>query len=147
MTGKKAYLFVQSLLCALLAGWLAAACVRMYAEGAAVQASGELFHYIFTREKVAAALRPMAPLFFASLGLTISGWLLGGRDDAPTVSGTVSPLPGKAVPQEGTRAVSVTRAAVLALAVAFIVMGILNGGLEDVLTKANAICMECVGLG
>ena len=42
---------------------------------------------------------------------------------------------------------SVTRAAVLALAVAFIVLGILNGGLEDVLTKANAICMECVGLG
>ena len=43
MTGKKAYLFVQSLLCALLAGWLAATAIRMYVEGAAVQASGELF--------------------------------------------------------------------------------------------------------
>ena len=147
MTGKKAYLFVQALLCALLAGWLAAAAVRMYMEGAAVQASGELFSYIFTREKVAAALKPMAPLFFASLGVTVSGWLLGVKDDASTLSRTVSPLPGKAVSQEGTRAVSVTRAAVLALAVAFIVLGVLNGGLEDVLTKANAICMECVGLG
>ncbi|MBR5110562.1 MAG: hypothetical protein IK099_10225 [Clostridia bacterium] len=147
MTGKKAYLFVQSLLCALLAGWLAAAAVRMYVEGAAVQASGELFHYIFTREKAAAALKPMAPLFFASLGVTVSGWLLGVKDDAPSISKAVSPLPGKAVSQEGARAVSVTRAAVLALAVAFITLGILNGGLEDVLTKANAICMECVGLG
>ena len=147
MTGKKAYLFVQSLLCALLAGWLAFAAIRIYMEGAAVQASGELFSYIFTREKAAEALKPMAPLFFASLGVTVSGWLLGVKDDAPTLSRTVSPLPAKAVSQEGTPAVSVTRAAVLALAVAFIVLGILNGGLEDVLTKANAICMECVGLG
>lgn len=147
MTGKKAYLFVQSLLCALLAGWLAAAAIRMYAEGAAVQASGELFSYIFTREKVAAALKPMAPLFFASLGVTVSGWLLGVKDDAPAISKTVSPLPAKAVFQEATGAASITRAVVLALAVAFIVLGVLNGGLEDVLTKANAICMECVGLG
>lgn len=147
MTGKKAYLFVQSLLCALLAGWLAAAAIRMYAKGAAIQASGELFSYIFTREKVAAALKPMAPLFFVSLGVTVSGWLLGVKDDALDISKTVSPLPLKAVPQDGTLVSSVTRAAVLALAVAFIVLGVLNGGLEDVLTKANAVCMECVGLG
>ena len=37
--------------------------------------------------------------------------------------------------------------AVFALAVGFIVLGVLNGGLEDVMTKANAICMECVGRG
>ena len=146
MTGKKAYLFVQSLLCALLAGWLAAAAIRMYAEGAAIQASGELFHYIFTREKVAAALTPMIPLFFASLGVTVSGWLLGVKEDA-SIARTISPLPAKAVPQEGGRVPPVVRTAVLALAVAFIVLGILNGGLEDVLAKANAICMECVGLG
>lgn len=147
MKGKKAYLFVQSLLCALLAGWLAAAAIRMYAEGAAIQASGELFHYIFTREKAAAALKPMAPLFFLSLGVTVSGWLLGVKDDTPSLCKTVSPLPAKAVPQEGSRASTVIRAAVLALAALFIVLGVLNGGLEDVLAKANAICMECVGLG
>ena len=28
-----------------------------------------------------------------------------------------------------------------------IVIGILNGGLEDVLAKGAAICTECVGLG
>ena len=146
MTGKKAYLFVQSLLCALLAGWLAATAIRMYVEGAAVQASGELFSYIFTREKVAAALMPMAPFFLVFTGTTVSGWLLGVKDDG-VVARTISPLPAKAVPQEDGRLALVVRAAVLALAVVFIVLGILNGGLEDVLTKANAICMECVGLG
>ena len=146
MKESKAYLFVESALCVLLAGWLAASAIRMYMEGAAVQASGELFHYIFTREKVAAALRPMAPLFLVFIGTTVSGWLLGVKDEA-YMARTISPLPAKAVSQEGGRVPLIVRTAVLALAVAFIVLGILNGGLEDVLTKANAICMECVGLG
>lgn len=33
------------------------------------------------------------------------------------------------------------------LAVAFIVLGVLNGGLRDVLVKAINICTECIGLG
>ena len=147
MTEKKAYLLVQSLLCAIMAGWLAVSVIRLYVEGAAIQASGDLFYYIFTREKVAAALRPMAPLFLVSIGVTVSGWILDVKDDAPLLSKTVSPLPAKAVPQEDGRGLLVLRTAALAVAAAFIVLGILNGGLEDVLTKANAICMECVGLG
>ena len=33
------------------------------------------------------------------------------------------------------------------LAVVLIIAGIKNGGMADVLAKATAICMECVGLG
>ena len=33
------------------------------------------------------------------------------------------------------------------LTVVFIVMGIANGGMADVLTKAIAICRECIGMG
>ncbi len=36
---------------------------------------------------------------------------------------------------------------VLAVAVTFIVLGIFNGGMEDVLAKAVKICTECIGLG
>lgn len=36
---------------------------------------------------------------------------------------------------------------ILAVAVGLIVIGILNGGLGDVLEKAKKICMECIGLG
>ncbi len=45
------------------------------------------------------------------------------------------------------RTVSITRIVVLVLALAFIIMGIANGGARDVLIKAVNICTECVGLG
>lgn len=41
----------------------------------------------------------------------------------------------------------IIRAIVLALAVTFIVLGIVNGGMRDVFIKAVAICRECIGLG
>ena len=53
----------------------------------------------------------------------------------------------QAVPQNGGRPVLTVRTVFLLLAAALIVAGILNGGLEDVLTKANAICMECIVIG
>ena len=39
------------------------------------------------------------------------------------------------------------RIAVIALAVAFIILGVSNGGMKDVLGKAVKICTECIGLG
>ena len=35
----------------------------------------------------------------------------------------------------------------LAAALALIVLGVLNGGLRDVLVKAVNLCTECIGLG
>lgn len=40
----------------------------------------------------------------------------------------------------------VVRGVVLVVAVTFIVVGIVNGGARDVLTKAIAICQECIGI-
>ena len=39
------------------------------------------------------------------------------------------------------------RVEVLAVAIVFIVLGICNGGMADVLSKAINICTECIGLG
>ena len=39
------------------------------------------------------------------------------------------------------------RGAILVVGVVFIVLGVLNGGMEDVLGKAIRICTECIGLG
>lgn len=39
------------------------------------------------------------------------------------------------------------RIVIAVIAVIFVVIGILNGGAEDVLKKAIAICTECIGLG
>ncbi len=39
------------------------------------------------------------------------------------------------------------RGTILAVAVVFIVLGVFNGGMHDVLGKAVRICTECIGLG
>ena len=44
-------------------------------------------------------------------------------------------------------AMVITRSILLVIAVCFIIVGILNGGMKDVLDKAVAICTECIGLG
>ena len=43
--------------------------------------------------------------------------------------------------------VLIARGALCAIAVVFILLGIFNGGIQDVLGKAIAICTECIGLG
>lgn len=145
MSKRRAFLIAQALLCALVAGLLAYAAIGLYAEGVAVQReTGDLFDYIYTREKVAARLAPILPLMLAAMGMTVAGWILDIRDenaDRPV------PMPMKAGNPQNPRAVAAVRAALLIIAAALIVAGIVNGGLEDVFTKANAICMECVGLG
>lgn len=47
----------------------------------------------------------------------------------------------------GKNTLLLVRCAIVAVAVVFIVLGIFNGGAEAVLKKANAICMECIGMG
>ena len=49
--------------------------------------------------------------------------------------------------KDGERTVLLVRIAVLAVAVAFIIAGVFNGGMADVLGKAVRICTECIGLG
>ena len=52
----------------------------------------------------------------------------------------------KTSPETARRRVLVRRV-LLAAAVCFIIMGIMNGSMKDVLVKAIRICTECVGLG
>ena len=46
-----------------------------------------------------------------------------------------------------TSDVHVIRVILAVVAVVFIVLGVMNGGLYDVLVKAINICTECIGLG
>ena len=43
--------------------------------------------------------------------------------------------------------VNITKCVILAVAVVFVLIGIFNGGVADVLSKAVKICTECIGLG
>ena len=80
MNKKKIFVIVQSVLCVLLAVLLAAAAIGIYRSGLA-QKSADPLSWIYTREKAAAALRPVLPLLLISLVMTAAGLILGLRDE------------------------------------------------------------------
>lgn len=152
MTRKKYYLVIESLLCALTAGLLAAAAIRMYVHGAAVQASGDLFYHIYTREKVGKVLASLLPLVTAFIAFTAAGWIFGIRDEtadrpAALEGMDVRQSAAKAVPLRTGRREQILRIVILVMAVILIILGVCNGGLDDVFAKGASICTECVGLG
>lgn len=152
MDRKKVFLIVQAILCALTAGLLAAAALCIWFDGSAKKAAGDLFYNIYTREKAGQVLVHLMPLIFSALGMSIAGWILGIRDETADRPAQIDmeELAGireKAVRQQADRKTLTVRTAVLVIAVVMIILGILNGGLEDVLAKGAAICTECVGLG
>ena len=154
MSRKKVFLIIQSVLCVLTAVLLAAAALRLYFDGAAKQAEGDLFYYMFTRERVGEKLLPILPVLLITLGMGIAGWILGVKDEKaerPVRDGRLLRDPDsireKAVHQQADRKTAILRTAVLAAALILILLGILNGGMEDVLAKGMVICTECIGLG
>ncbi|MER2150323.1 MAG: CD1871A family CXXC motif-containing protein [Candidatus Limivicinus sp.] len=80
MTEKKLYLIVQSVLCVLLVILLSASAVSIYREGMARRAEDPMAS-IYTREIAAEKFKPIAPLFFGAIGMTVAGWLLAVSDD------------------------------------------------------------------
>ena len=80
MTEKKLYLTVQSLLCILLVILLAVSAVSIYREGKARKAENPM-EWVYTREAVGEAFKPIAPLFFGAIGLTAAGWILAVKDE------------------------------------------------------------------
>lgn len=80
MTEKKLYLILQSVLCVLLVILLAASALSIYREGKALKAEDPMAS-IYTREKAAERFKPIAPLFFAAIGLTVAGWILAVKDE------------------------------------------------------------------
>ena len=94
------------------------------------------------------------PVLLASLVMTAAGLALGIRDENAEkpvrdekLLRDLGSMQRCAARQAEARGTLYLRAAVFALALALIVLGILNGGLEDVLAKGAAICTECIGLG
>ena len=153
MTRKQLFLITQAVLCTAIAVLLAAGAIGLYLDGAAKQAGGDLFYYMFTREKAEAKLYPVLPLLCCAIGMTIAGVILDIKDEE--VCNPVrdekrlrdlSNIREKAVHQQAEQKTLILRAAVLVIAVILIVIGILNGGPDDVEAKGATICTECIGL-
>ena len=154
MTRTKLFLIVQAVLCVVIAVLLAAGALSLYLDGAARQAEGDLFYYMFTRARAGAKLLPILPLLFCAFGLTVAGVILGIKDENAEkpvrdekLLRDLGNLREKAVHPQADQKTRILRTAVLVIALILIILGILNGGMEDVLAKGAAICTECVGLG
>ena len=80
MTEKKLYLILQSVLCVLLVVLLSVSAVSIYREGKALKAEDPMAS-IYTREKAAEKFKPIAPLFFGAIGMTVAGWVLAVKDE------------------------------------------------------------------
>ena len=80
VTRKNLFMAVQAAVCAAIAVLLAAGALSLYFDGAARQAEGDLFYYMFTRERVGEKLLPVLPLFCCAVGMTIAGVILGIQD-------------------------------------------------------------------
>ena len=139
---NKWYLLVQSAVCVLLALLLIAAAIGVY-RGDLTAHEKDPLAWIFSREIVAQAFRPIAPLFFAGVGFAAAGLILGVRDE----NGLRPVKGGKVENRASGSKVNVLRTALLVAALVLIVAGIFNGSARDVFGKAVKICTECVGLG
>lgn len=81
MTKNKIFLWIQTVLCALIAILLAVAAVRIFLDGSAYQAAGHPSEWIYTREKAAAVLMPMLPLFLLSFAMTVYSLVKDIKDE------------------------------------------------------------------
>ncbi len=79
MMRSKVYLALQAVVCIALVILLSVSAVEIYQEGSARKAKDPMEN-IYTPEAAAGKFAPIAPLFFAGLGLMIAGLVLGVKD-------------------------------------------------------------------
>ena len=80
VTRNRILLIVQSLLCVALVVMLSASAIGIYRDGIAEKQENPLA-WVYTREKVAAALKPITPAFLLAVGVTVACAVLNVRDE------------------------------------------------------------------
>lgn len=145
------------LVMALLLCWQ---CVDIYLSGTCNDALA--MTPIFRSEDIALRMRALAvPLTVCAVVIAVSilSQRLGASPKAHTTSvlrdrckdhkivmNEKLPSVEKGLSRE-RRSMRFVRVLLYTIAAAFIVLGVMNGGLHDVLVKATNICTECIGLG
>ena len=158
MDKKKILLASQAVLCILWVVLMAAAAINLYRQSIAWQAQGHPEAWIYTREKSVAIILRYAPVLALAIIVNIISVILGVRDenqDKPSVLPELTSLyksereaaSDPAMQEAKKGRLRIIRAAVMILALVFIIVGIVNGSMEDMLIKAINICTECIGLG
>lgn len=128
----------------LLAAALIWLCADIYLSGSAPEnmENGVYLSPIYSRENVAARLSALAPWGLGCLALLAVSLFVNALAPGDKAKGS-RPAP----PEAQKRAKPLVPALLLAAALVFILLGVMNGGARDVLIKAVNICTECIGLG
>lgn len=130
----------------LILAFLAWSCVDMYLAGNSagnLTESGLHIFPVFSRDAVAARLRPLLPWTVAYIVLLFVCTAVTAKDKAKRGKTSDKMY---ARPVEGKKT-GLVRMVLFAAAILFILLGVVNGGAGDVLIKAKNICTECIGLG
>lgn len=119
-------------------------CIDIYLTGNSPQnlVDGVYLSPVFSVEIVADHLFRLAPVLGGYALLVIAGLVL--QFFCPAAAKYPAPQP---VSYAKPRSMGGIRLAIAALALIFIILGVMNGGARDVLVKAINICTECIGLG
>lgn len=144
----KKLLFVLRLLSAaavvLIIGYCCWQCIDIYLTGS--QADTLPGTPIFSMPDVLQRLRNGGPLFCICTSLIVAAAVFHClvKTAPQTFKCAADYHPGRTIP---ANRLSWIRCFLLITALLFILLGVMNGGLYDVLVKAINICTECIGLG
>lgn len=143
MTGfAKFWRILTAVLTVLAALALIVQAVDLYRAGNApenIAGNGVFIEPVFSRENVEQRLGRIAPVLSAWSVCALAGLFLPQKEKA----GENPPVSQKTVRRKN----GAVRIVVGLAAAALIILGVLNGGMRDVLVKAINICTECIGLG
>ncbi|MBR1606280.1 MAG: hypothetical protein IJ664_01105 [Clostridia bacterium] len=134
---RKKQQWIMTALTLLLCAAVCASILSLYRAGYVRHASSGPVQPIFTWEETVAQIRYLLPVAVL--------WLLGAffcKAEQTKNRPAVRPEKQRTPASSGR-----LRLLLLIFALAFIALGVLNGGLHDVLVKAIQICTECIGLG
>lgn len=121
------------------ARWMRRICAALTLTGAAglILQAVRVFRMGWSRDNAASALMQLAPLGLA--------WLIS-LIAAASVQPALRREEQRVIPAERDPAAR-ARLILYALAILLVILGVMNGGMRDVLVKAINICTECIGLG
>ena len=130
-------------------------CIDIYLSGSAEmrQSNGnQALFQIYRRADVMNRLQTFILPIAALVCCSIATWIAGGTDEARMQNSSrkkisMTACKSAAPSQTDDKKIAMIRTGLIMLAAALILMGVVNGGLHDVLVKAINICTECIGLG
>ena len=132
-----------TVLTVLLCAALCAAVLVIYGTGTRDTAAD-----IFTREAVGKQLLYVAPVAVCWLAAVLAAAVAGHPGGDPSQGAPNAAESRALVRRKRIREPRVLLRGILYFAaVVLVVLGVLNGGMNDVLVKAIHICTECIGLG